>query len=194
MRPTVTALITTLIALSGTLVSAAPLPVPALTGRVNDTASVLTTEERQHLTQLLRGYETETAHQLAVLTVPSLAGEAIEDFSLRVVNTWKLGSKKYNDGILVTLAMQERSVRIEVGTGMERYISNAMAQAIVDEQMIPEFRQGHFAAGIEQGVMALMKAARRYKVPIRHLSPPTHQTTQVPAPGAPHGPMGRLES
>jgi uncharacterized protein len=140
------------------------LPVPALKGRVNDTAAVLTASERERLSDLLANYERETHHQLAVLTIPSLAGEPLEAYSLRVANTWGLGLKGYDDGILVMLAMKECKIRIELGKGMERYISKAQAKAIIDESVVPAFRKGDWAGGLQNGLQRLMTDARRYVV------------------------------
>jgi uncharacterized protein len=107
--------------------------IPALTGRVNDTAGVLTLSERQRLSDLLASYERETHHQIVVLTVPDLSGESIEAYSIRVANAWGLGYKGFDNGILVTLSMAERKVRVELGKGVQRYIGDPEAKAIIDE-------------------------------------------------------------
>jgi uncharacterized protein len=134
--------------------------VPRLEARVNDYAGILTSDERTALEASLDTYERETTHQVAVLTVSSLKGEAIEDFFLRVANTWGLGQKAWDNGILVTVAPTERQVRIELGFGMNRFISDADAKQIIDETMLPAFRAGHFGHGIKGGVERLMTAGR----------------------------------
>lgn len=139
--------------------------VPEMTGRVSDEANVLSAGEREDLEEMLESYEKETRHQIAVLIIPFLSGEPIESFSFRVANAWKLGKQGVDNGILLTLAMQERKVRIEVGKGLEPYISNAKAAQIIREAMIPEFKQGDFADGIEEGLEALMKEARKFVLP-----------------------------
>ncbi|MBS0380659.1 MAG: TPM domain-containing protein [Proteobacteria bacterium] len=131
---------------------------------MTDTAGVLSMEEHTRLSALLKGYHTETHHQIAILTIPSLNGEPLEQFSLRVANTWGLGYRGVDNGILITLAMQDRKVRIELGRGMEPYISNAQAEAVINETMVPEFRQGDFAGGLEAGLKQLMAYARRFVV------------------------------
>lgn len=137
---------------------------PVLIGRVNDTAKVLTLSERQRLSDLLATYERETHHQIVVLTVPNLSGESIEAYSLRVANSWGIGKKGFDDGILVTLSMAEHNVRIEPGKGMQRYISDANAKAINKEDMIPAFRNGGIAEGLDNGLRRPMAGARRYVI------------------------------
>jgi uncharacterized protein len=143
-------------------IDAAKTPVPALTGRVNDTAGVLQPTDRDRISNLLADYQRETGHQVAVLTVPTLADESIESFCLRAANTWRLGRKGIDDGILVCLAMKERRVRIELGLGMGRHISNADAKEIIDVDMTPSFAMGDFAGGLERGLTRLMQEGRRF--------------------------------
>jgi uncharacterized protein len=139
-------------------------PVPPHTGWVNDTAAVFSEPDRARLSKLLADYHRETHHQFAVLTVATLSGETIEAFSLRVANAWGLGYKGHDNGVLVTLAMKERRIRIEFGKGMERHISNAQAQAVIDETMVPAFKKGDFAGGVEAGLGRLMTLARKFVV------------------------------
>jgi uncharacterized protein len=139
--------------------------VPTLQGRVTDLANVLSVQDRERLSKMLAAYEQETQHQLAVLIVSALSGETIESFSLRVANTWKLGHKGVNNGILVTLAIMDRKTRIELGLGMEPYISNANASSIISRTMIPAFRRGDYAGGIDAGLIELMKEGRKFVVP-----------------------------
>ena len=140
-------------------------PVPRLEGRVTDVARVLSEADRERLNSLLARYERETSHQIGVLLIPSLSGETIESFSLRVANSWKLGQKGLDNGILVTMAMKERAVRIELGVGMERFISNATAQSIISSSMVPAFRKGDYAGGLQAGLEQLMSEGRRFVVP-----------------------------
>jgi uncharacterized protein len=142
------------------------IPIPQLTGRINDTVNLLLPEDQERLSNLLKVYERETGHQVAVLIVPTLAGEPIESFCLRTTKAWRLGRKGIDDGILVCMAMQERQVRIELGTGMERYISNAEAKEIIDRDMTPFFRTRDFAEGLERGLKRLMEEGRRYRTDV----------------------------
>ena len=96
--------------------------------------------------------------------MPTLSGEKIESFSLRVANSWKLGQKGLDNGILVTMAMKERAVRIELGAGMERFISNTTAQSIINNSMVPAFRKADYAGGLEAGLEQLMREGRRFVV------------------------------
>ena len=138
--------------------------VPKLEDRITDTANVLSAPDRKRLVEILVRYERETRHQIAVLTIPSLLGESIESFSLRVANSWRIGHKDFNDGILVTLVMKERKVRIELGLGMEKFITNATAQSIIETSMIPAFRKNDYAGGLERGLEQLMKEARKFVI------------------------------
>ena len=140
------------------------LPIPRRTGHVTDTVNVLLAGDREHLEKMLAQYERATFHQLAVLTIPTLAGEDVEAFSRRVSSAWKLGQQGLDNGILITMAMKERAVRIELGAGMKRFISNEEAKAVIDKKMIPAFSKGEFAAGLQAGLEELMKLGRKFVV------------------------------
>jgi uncharacterized membrane protein YgcG len=147
--------------------------VPPMQGRVTDLAFALAKSDDDALASLLKEFELETHHQIAVLIVPALNGESLESFSLRVANAWGVGLKGWNDGILVTVAVREQGVRIEIGEGMERYISNSMAEDIIDKDMIPAFQRGDVAGALHAGLLHLMLEARPYKIPDPHHLP-TH--------------------
>jgi uncharacterized protein len=138
--------------------SAGGLAVPALQGRVNDLARVLPPESRQRLELRLAAYEQKTGHQLVVLTVPSLAGDPVEDFTLRVVEAWKLGRKDRDDGVLLLVAVQDRKIRIEVGYGLEGELPDVLAGRIIHDIMTPAFRRGDLTQGITAAVEAIMAA------------------------------------
>ena len=143
--------------------TAAPA-VPALQARVNDRASVLSVAEQERIEQKLADYEVQTSHQIAVLTIVSLGGEDISDFSLRVAKAWALGRRGYDNGILITVVTGDRQIRIELGRGMEAYISNELTKSIIDLKISPAFRQGRYAKGLEEGLGLLMTAARHYRI------------------------------
>jgi uncharacterized protein len=149
--------------------------VPALQGRVNDLAGALDAAAAARLEQSLAEFEAETSHQIAVLTVPSLEGEPIEPFALRVAEAWRLGHEGADNGILVLVAPRDRRARIEVGYGLEGAVPDAIAKRVLEDVMFPHFRRGDFGAGIEAGVGALMQAARGERVSL----PPARE-------GAPH--------
>ena len=131
---------------------------------MNDYANVLTAQQRADLERRLGEYEAQTTHQIVVLTVPSLQGELIEAYSLRMANAWKLGRKDADNGVLLTVAPLDSKARIELGVGMSRFVSDATVARIMREAMIPHFRDRQFANGIEAGVERLMTECRAYKV------------------------------
>lgn len=141
--------------------STADKPVPELQDRVTDLAKVFSAEQRTRLIEDLATYELDTSNQLAVLTVPKLSGEPLEEFSLRVAKAWALGQKGKDNGILVTLALEERQVRIELGKGLESEIPQATLNGIIQDVMIPDFKQGDYAGGLEKGVQRLKEVAPR---------------------------------
>jgi uncharacterized protein len=104
--------------------------------------------------------EEETGSQVAVLTVPSLEGDPIEDFSMRVVETWKLGRAGVDDGVLILVARDDRRMRIEVGYGLEGALTDAQAGRIIDLVMAPRFRQGDFDGGVDGAVDSISAAIR----------------------------------
>jgi uncharacterized protein len=134
--------------------------LPALTAHVTDSAKVLSAVDLQGMEQKLAAYETATGHQLAVLIVPSLQGEPLETLSLRVVEQWKLGDAKRDDGLLVLVAVEDRQVRIEVGYGLEGAIPDVLAGRVISGVMTPRFRQRDYAGGLNAGLDALMAAGR----------------------------------
>ena len=119
---------------------AAPLPaleVPFLSGRVVDLAGMLTESEKQSVEQKLAAFEKKTGAQVAVLTLPSLEGEPLEDYSIRVVETWKLGRTGHDDGVLLLIARDDRKMRIEVGRGLEDRLTDLVAGRILDHLLRP---------------------------------------------------------
>jgi len=145
--------------------AAALLDVPELGGRVNDLAGLLSADQARALETRLAAFERETSHQIVVLTVPSLEGEAIEAFSIRVAEAWKIGHEGLDNGVVVVVSSGDHRARIEVGYGLEGVIPDAVAARILRERMIPRFRSGDMAGGIAAGVEALMAAARGEEIP-----------------------------
>jgi len=143
------------------------LEPPPLRARVNDLAGVFSAAEREALEQRLARFEAETTHQLAVLTVPSLEGEDIESFSLRVAEAWQLGHEGRDNGLLLVVAPADRRWRVEVGYGLEGVVPDAVAARIGRERMVPLFREGRMAEGIEAALDGLMAAARGEELPPR---------------------------
>lgn len=141
-------------------VSASALEVPFLTGRVQDEAGILGPETRSRIEASLLALEKDTGAQVAVLTVPSLEGDPLEDFSMRVVDTWKLGREGVDDGVLLLVARDDRKIRIEVGYGLEGTLTDAASRRVIDGLMTPRFRQGDFDGGVEAATTALAGAIR----------------------------------
>jgi uncharacterized protein len=144
--------------------------VPALHARVTDVAGLLPPERAQQLEATLAQFEAETSHQIAVLTVPTTDGEAIEPFALRVAESWKLGHEGADNGILLVVASKDRKARIEAGYGLEGAVPDAIAKRVIEDVMIPHFRDGDMAGGIEAATDALMKAARGEAIPFAERS------------------------
>ena len=137
--------------------AAAEFEVPALRSAVTDRAGILSPVTRQQLESALRQLQRVGGTQLAVLTLPDLAGLTIEQASIRVVDEWKLGSKQADNGVLLLVARDERKVRIEVGQGLEGALTDAYAKRIIDEGITPLFRQGDMNAGITVGVYQIAR-------------------------------------
>ncbi|MGN6269843.1 MAG: TPM domain-containing protein [Sphingomonas sp.] len=129
---------------------------PALTGPVVDAANLLSPADEAKLTARSAALERRTGHQFVIATVTSLSGHPIEDYSLRLANHWGIGRKGVNDGIVLLVAPNERKVRIEVGYGLEKTVTNAEAARIIDADILPFFRKGELTAGIVHGVDAIV--------------------------------------
>lgn len=135
---------------------AADLSFPALTGRINDGANLLTSESRGRIEGKLAAHEGRTGDQIVIATVPSLQGGSIEDFANQLFRFWKLGEKDRNNGILLLVAPNERKVRIEVGYGLEGALTDALSKVIITTSIAPRFKAGDFSGGIEAGTDAIL--------------------------------------
>ena len=144
---------------------AAEVPVPELRSRVTDLTSTLDASQRQMLEAKLEAFELEKGSQLAVLLVSSTQPETIEQYSIRVVDAWKLGRARQDDGVLVLVAKDDRSLRIEVGHGLEGAIPDAISKRIIEEVMLPQFRDGDFYGGIDAGVDRILDLIRGEALP-----------------------------
>ena len=132
------------------------LDVPPLTGRIVDTAQLITPDLAASLSQEIAAHERRTGNQVAVLTLPSLQGEPLEEFSHRVATTWKLGQKGTDNGVLLLVAAQDRRIRIEVGYGLEGVLTDAVTSRIIRTEMVPRFRAGEYSQGIAAGLRAIL--------------------------------------
>ncbi len=128
------------------------VPVPPLKARVTDLTATLSADQRSTLEQRLAALEARKGSQVAVLLVPTVQPEAIEQYALRVAESWKLGRKGVDDGAVLVIAKNDRKLRIEVGYGLEGAIPDAIAKRIIDEEIVPRFKGGDFYGGIAAGV------------------------------------------
>lgn len=136
------------------------LQVPPLRGRVNDTAGMLSPGAVRQLDILLQDFEQKDATQIVVLTVASLEGAALEEFSMRVAERWKIGQKGLDNGAILLISRADRKVRIEVGYGLEGRLTDLKAGRIIREVIVPEFRAGRFDRGVVNGVQAMIDVVR----------------------------------
>ncbi|HVS03304.1 MAG TPA: TPM domain-containing protein [Thermoanaerobaculia bacterium] len=139
---------------------ATALEVPFLSGRVVDQAGILDPADEAALDERLAALERETGAQVAVLTLRELGDEDLEGYALRVAETWQLGRRDIDDGVLLLVAVNDRKMRLEVGYGLEASLPDLLAKRILDEVVAPRFRRGDFAAGIRDGVDAVATAIR----------------------------------
>lgn len=139
--------------------------IPPLRGHVNDTADMLSGAAEQALERKLVGYEEKTGHQFALLTIDSLDGDSLEDFSIRVVEAWKLGRKGKDDGLLLLVVKGERKLRIEVGYGLEGDVTDAFSAQVRRNVLTPALRAGNAEQGIQSAFDALMRKAAGEAVP-----------------------------
>ncbi len=146
--------------LLGLALPAAALDVPPPSGYVTDRAGMLSAATEQRLERALRSFEESDSTQIAVLTIPTLEGEALEEYALRVAETWGIGQKEHDNGALLLVAKAEGKIRIEVGYGLEGRLTDLRAGRIVDNEISPRFRQGDFDGGITAGVGAMIQEVR----------------------------------
>jgi uncharacterized protein len=138
------------------LARAAAKDVPPLTGHVNDTANLIPQDQRQRIEALLAQFEKQTGDQVAVLTVDSLDGEAIEDYANKVGRAWALGQKGKDNGAILLVSKSDHKMRIEVGYGLEPVLTDLQTSVIQNQVIIPHFKQGDFGGGISAGVDAIL--------------------------------------
>jgi uncharacterized protein len=132
-------------------------PIPKLEARVTDTTGTLTAEQQSALEEKLAAFEARKGSQIAVLMVPTTQPEEIEQYSIRVVEQWRLGRAKVDDGALLIVAKNDRRVRIEVGYGLEGALPDAIANRIITETIRPLFAQNNYYGGISAGVDQIIR-------------------------------------
>ena len=127
---------------------------------INDYANLLSDSTKQSLRDALANFEKETTNQVVIVTFKSLEEESLEDFSIRLAEKWKIGSKKHDNGIIVLIFEKEHEIRIEVGYGLEGVLPDAVCNKIIRHEMVPAFKEGNFDKGIMNAVNAVISATR----------------------------------
>src|SRR5882672_10809833 len=146
-------------------VALAVVAVPPLVGRVLDQTGTLSSGDVASLNRTIRNFEARKGSQIAVLIVPTTDGEAIEQFSLRVAEAWKIGRKKIDDGAVLVIAKNDRHLRIEVGYGLEGALTDVTTKRIIDEEITPKFKSGDFAGGVSDGINRMIGLIDGEKLP-----------------------------
>ena len=131
--------------------------VPYLSGRIVDEAHLLSTEAKARIGAALKAHEDKTTNQLVVLTLPTLDGDNIEPFGIKVFEKWKPGRKGKDNGAILIVVPKERKIRIEVGYGLEGTLTDAASSRIIRNVIAPHFRDNNFDKGMEEGVAAMIK-------------------------------------
>lgn len=150
--------------------------VPKLNARVTDETWTLHSDFIAALEKQLKDHEKKTSNQIAVYIIPSLEGENLEEFSIKVAETWKLGQKGKDNGVLLLVAIEDRKIRIEVGYGLEGALTDIMCRYIIENEIKPYFKKGEYDVGIQNGVKIIMKTIEgEYQMPepkdYSHLGP-----------------------
>jgi uncharacterized protein len=142
---------------AGAAVAQGLQPVPPFEARVTDMTGTLTAADQAALEQKLAEFEQRKGAQIAVLLVATTQPEAIEQYSIRVVDAWKLGRAAPDDGALLLVARDDRTLRIEVGRGLEGVLTDLVAKRIVADIIVPQFQRGDFAGGVNAGVDQMIR-------------------------------------
>lgn len=133
---------------------------PELSGRVVDTANILSKEELSTLNSLLKKYEEQSSNQIVILTLRSLDGYDISDYSYQIGRYWEIGQKNKNNGVLLVISMNEKKLRIEVGYGLEGDLTDKISHEIIEYILKPKFREGNLYLGISEATKAIIKAIK----------------------------------
>ncbi len=148
--------------------AASAAEVPFLSSRVNDTARMLSWETIGHLETQLKEHEDYTSNQVVVLTISSLDGETLEEYSMKVVETWKLGVRGRDNGVLLLVSQDDRKVRIEVGYGLEGTLTDIICGSIIRHEIVPRFKEGDFDGGVQAGINAVLMAIKGEYTAMEH--------------------------
>ena len=148
------------------LFSFAQIEVPPLNNRpIVDLADILSENEEQSLNQELMAFADSTGSQIAILTVTDLEGEAIEELGIRTADKWKIGRKGIDDGVIIIVAKNNRKVRLEVGYGLEGALTDALSRRIIENIIVPDFKNGQFYLGLQEASHAIMAIINGEELP-----------------------------
>ena len=136
------------------------IDVPSLETRVTDLAGILSPEQKASLEEKLQAFERTDSTQIAVLIIPSLQGESLEGYSIRVAEAWKIGHKGQDNGAILLISIEDRAVRIEVGYGLESNLTDARTGQIIRNDFIPRFKRGDYYGGIDAAATAMIESVR----------------------------------
>ena len=155
--------------------ASAQVAVPPLAGHVTDLTATLTPAQKESLEQTLAAFEARKGSQLAVLLLPTTAPEGIDQYALRVAEQWKIGRSKVDDGAILVVAKDDRTLRLEVGYGLEGALSDIVSKRIISDTIVPRFKQGDYFGGIDAGVAQIIRVVDGEALPA-----PASQRTQGP--------------
>ncbi|TGN17306.1 TPM domain-containing protein [Leptospira idonii] len=132
------------------------LDVPLVKAMFTDETMTVSSRFEEEMEQILRYHESQTSNEVAVLMIPTLAGESIEAYSIEVAQTWKLGKKQKDNGVLLLIAKEDRKLRIEVGYGLEGVLTDVLCSRIIEGEIKPYFKKGDYETGIRKGVDSIL--------------------------------------
>ena len=158
------------IALAATTLAALEVPPPP-TAYVTDKAGILSESDARALNDKLAAFEQRSGAQFIIYTFPTLENEALEDFTIRCAERWKVGNKKYDNGLILFVFIKERKLRIEVGYGLEPTITDAFSRRVIDQYLAPHFRQGDYAGGLNAAADALIAQIEHKEAPVPPAQP-----------------------
>ena len=169
--------------LSAVLAGAGPLP-PAPKSYFNDDAGLLPPSVAKRLDDKLRRFDADSANQVIVAIFPELPSPSLEDFTVRTARAWRVGRKKLDNGVVLFVFVKNRKVRLEVGYGLEGALPDALAKRIIDQTIVPAFKAGHQAQGLEAGIDAIIAATRgEYRATPIPLAAPRYPPATTPPGG-----------
>lgn len=153
----------------------AEVAVPPLAGHVTDLTATLTSAQKESLEQTLAAFEARKGSQLVVLLLPTTAPEGIDQYALRVAEQWKIGRAKVDDGAILVVAKDDRTLRLEVGYGLEGALSDIVSKRIISDTIVPRFKEGDYFGGIDAGVAQIIRVIDGEALPS-----PVNQRTEGP--------------